>query len=465
MSVMATSDPTAVVVASDTPGEIPGTPAPSSVAAAESLWRVVVCTRLGVPLADISTIGFDLSVSRGLNRPASARVRVPSWHALVSTLHTDGDPYLEVGVRQLKVYRRDNPAADWQIVFNGIVWHLEDEGDEDELWTQVTAQDPMYWWKYRPARGFDYDRRTKLLTYNGNFAQPYFCKPRETIPAAQVLRIALDHSITGLPDENLGEGPMGISITGGTVSESGPNTNPDLSDTPYTIADLHRLLVQTSKLDAWIDPVDNNGDEVMGNLMAVPEAGSDKPWLHFQYGTGNLSVRTLKRERDMEQIANKIYEYLGPKIDELHWQGLITKQGMPDGDGGSQDLPDDPPGWRAAVETRIDNSRLKYGVFMDIMVYDANRNEIEFRDAYAHLWQTMSYLRAEPREMLYITPTRNGPFDIFDIEMGDRIRVSAFDGIRRGFSNAIQRVYGWTVSVDEDMVESFTEFETSPNWE
>jgi hypothetical protein len=467
MAVTAESAPTSVVVITSTPGEPPGTPTPSSLAATAALWRVVLCDRQGNALSDITTVGFDLQLHRGLNQPAQASVKVPAWHAYIATIHTDGDRYCEVGVRQLKLYRRDNPNAAWQIVFNGIVWHLEDEGDDDETWTQVTAYDPMIWWRYRPARGYDYNRCTKLLSYNGNFAKPYFAKPRQGISAPEILRMVLDNSITGDPNENDGEGPMGISVTGGTVAEYGDNTNPDLTDTPYTIADLHRLLVKTSKLDAWIDPVDNVGDEIMGNLMAVPRAGSDKAWLHYQYGTGDFSVAKLKRERDMEQITNKLYYYLGPKLDELHWKGSITAQGMPDGDGGADPLPDSPPGWRSTVETRRVNSQAKYGVFMSISIYDANGNEnsSEFRDMYAHLWQTEVYLRSEPREMLYITPTRNGPYDIFDLEMGDTIRVSAFDGIRRGFSMATQRIYGYTVQVDEDMVEAFIEFETSPNWE
>jgi hypothetical protein len=468
MAVVADSAATGVVIAAPTPGEVPGTPPPGSIADAEALWRTVLCDRLGNPLADISTIGYDLRLRRGLNQPATAQIKVPSWHAYASTIHTDGDPYCEVGVRQLKVYRRDDPSSAWVIVFNGIVWHLEDEGDEDETWTVVTAYDPMIWWRYRPARAYDYDRCTKDLTYNGNFVTMKFAKPQQGISAPEILRMVLDFSQTGDPEDNLGEGPMGISVFGGTVAEYGPNVNPDLSDTPYTIADLHMLLVSTSKLDAWIAPVDNVGDDVMGNLMAVPRAGSDKPWLHLQYGTGNYSVMDLKRSRDMDTIGNKIYYYLGPKLDEEHWQGSITKQGMPDGDPttpGGTDLPDDPPGFKATVEARVDNSRLKYGVFMDVRIYDANKNEYEFRDAYAHLWQTESYLRAEPREMLFVTPTRNGPYDLFDLELGDTLRVSAFDGIRRGFTAAVQRVYAFTVTVDEDMVEHIHDLETSPNWE
>ena len=426
---------------------------------------MLLCDRLGNPLCDITEVGYDLRLNRGLNRPAQASVRVPSWHSLISTLHTDGSPYAEVGVRQMKLYRRDSPSEAWQIVFNGIVWHLEDEGDDDETWTQITAHDPMIWWRFRPARGYDYDRRTKALTYRGNFVRPYWCKPLESIPAPQLLRLALDHSMVTTLGPDDGEGPMGITTWGGTVDEVGSNVNPDLSDTPYTIADLHYFLMRTSKIDAWIQPTDNVGTEPMGHLMAVVRAGSDKPWLHLQYGTGNYSVEALRRERDMDGITTKLWTYLGPKRDAYRWQGSITKQGMPDGAGGSQPLPDEPPGWRAAVEARIDNARAKYGIWMSVNVYDANQNEIESREAYAHLWQTESYLRAEPREMLYVTPQRNGPYDIFDLELGDTIRVSAFDGVRRGFTGAVQRIYGYTVTVDEDMVEALVELETSPNWE
>jgi hypothetical protein len=471
MSVTVESAVSAVATASATPGEPAGTPAPGTVSA-EALWRAVLCDREGNALSDVSTIAFDLSLNRGLNRPAAATMKLPSWHPYTCTLHSDGSPYCEVGVRSVKLYRRDNPGAGWQIVFNGILWHLEDEGDEDETWTQVTAYDPMVWWRYRPARGFDYSRKTKKLTYNGNFVSPKFAKPMGYISAGSVLKQMLDHSQStafgGLGGDNpLGEGELGISLSGGYVQESGANAIAiQPTDTPTTIAEMHKLLTDTVYLDVWIGPVDQVGNRTMGNLYAVTKAGTDKPWLHLQYGTGDYSVQQIRRERDMDQIANKIYYYLGPKQldEERGWQGNVTKDGMPSGtrkDQG-QPLPDNPPGFRGLVESRIDNSRAKYGVFMSISVYDSHQEYLD-HDEWGGLWQMESYLRAEPRELLYVTPTRNGPYDLFDLELGDTIRVSAFDGIRRGFSQAVQRVVGYTIRVDEDMVEAIEELETSPN--
>jgi hypothetical protein len=479
MSVIADSAATAVVVVSSTPGSPPGTPVPGSVAAASSLWQVEVCDRNGNPLAELSTIAFDLQLNRGLNRPAMASLKVPAWHAYANTIHSDGSPYVEVGVRTIKLRRRDTPSSAWQIVFNGFVWHLEDEGDEDETWTQLTAYDPMILWRFRPARGFDYSRKTKKLTYNGNFAAPVWVKPRQTECAPVLLRTMLDHSRTtatgGLSgDTPLGEGSLCISLTAGTVEESGDDASGilDLSDTPVNISDLHKLLTDSRSLDAWIEPVDQVGSDVMGNLMAVARAGTDKPWLHLQYGTGNYSVAKLKRERDMDNVVNKLYYYLGRKLDELHWQGNVTMDGMPKGASDTGDprgggpLPDSPPGMRAAVEARVANSRAKYPVMMSISIYDQNKNMAnKFFSQFGKMWQMEAWLRAEPREMLYVTPTRNGPYDIFDLDPGDTIRVSAFDGVRRGFTAAVQRIYGYTITVDPDMVEAITELETSPNAE
>jgi hypothetical protein len=167
----------------------------------------------------------------------------------------------------------------------------------------------------------------------------------------------------------------------------------------------------------------------------------------------------------MDQIGNKIEYLLGIKTDELHYQGNITRTGMPTGDGTDtgQPLPDEPPGYRALVNSRVLASRAKYGVFMSISVYDENKNVLKSSERFGRLWQMESYLRAEPREMLYVTATRNGPYDLFDLELGDTIRVSAFDGIRRGFTGAVQRVFGYTIKVDDDMVEAIDELETSPN--
>lgn len=452
MSVTADSAATGVVVAGESP---PGTPLAGTVQATDSLWQIELCDRQGNPLADVTSIAFDFTLFRGLNRPASVSFRIPSWHAYTSTVHTDGSPYCEVGVRQVKVRRRDTPSSSWRIMFNGILWHLEDSGDEDpDIFTQVTAYDPMIWWRYRPARGFDYSRITKQLTYNGNFSAPYWCKPQETIAGPVLLRQIIDHSRHNTTDA-IGEGAIGISTHDGTVEETGNNVAiNDLLDTPYTIAQIHKILADTNQVDAWIEPTDNVGSDVMGKLMAVVRAGKDKPWLHLQYGTGDYSCSRLRRERDMDGICNKLWYYLGERLDPEHWEGNITAtwSGLPD-----------PP--QSAITTRMNNSRSKYGVFMDVRIYDANRNENEavHRQLFARLWQTELYLRSEPREMLFATPTRNGPYDPFDIDFGDTIRVSAFDGIRRGFTQAVQRVYGYTVTVDPDMVEHVVELETSPN--
>src|SRR5262245_1703375 len=104
MAVSATTGPSTVVVVSPTPTDPPGTPTPTSLAATTALWKATLCDRLGNALADITTVGFDLTLHRGLNQPAQATIKVPAWHAYIATIHTDGDPYCEVGVRQLKLY-------------------------------------------------------------------------------------------------------------------------------------------------------------------------------------------------------------------------------------------------------------------------------------------------------------------------------------------------------------------------
>ncbi len=447
-----TSAQTGVVTAGSSPPGAPlaGTPA------ADYLWQFVICDRSGNELADISGLASAKTISRRLNRPAVATFKVPSWHGLVSTNHSDGSPILEVGNRALKVRRRDSVGAAWRIMFHGIVWHLEDSGDEDTIYTEVTAYDPMVWWRYRPARGYDYSRLTGLLTYNGNFSKPVFTVPGGTITGPELLRIIIDNSRVST-DASIGEGDLGLTI--GTITPgAGGDVSLDLVDTPYTIADIHRLLTDTSQVDAWINPLEGGGG-IMGELMAVDEAGSDKSWVHFQYGTGDYSVQRLRRERDMDSICNKLWYYLGPKLDKQHWRGNITATQADDGDFPFADPP------QTAVLARMNASRSKYGVFMDIRIYDANENEAETRNRalYQRLWQTELYLRSEPREMLYVTPTRNAPFDVFDIEMGDTVRVSAFDGIRRGFTGAVQKVYGWTVQIDDDSVEQIVELATSPN--
>jgi hypothetical protein len=81
------------------------------------------------------------------------------------------------------------------------------------------------------------------------------------------------------------------------------------------------------------------------------------------------------------------------------------------------------------------------------------------RDLYRNRWETESWIRQQPRELIHITPTRETEIGTFDI--GDLVGVEAVAAVRGGFSGA-QRVYEYTVSWDNDGVRALSELQTSP---
>src|SRR3990167_7870094 len=101
--------------------------------------------RDGTALADIADIAMSKRLKRRLNRPSECSFTVPSY--LVNEIQSDGRPLLCTGYRMLSV-TLDSTG----LFFHGFVWTLEEEGDEDMVYTRVTCYDPMVVWRYRPAR-------------------------------------------------------------------------------------------------------------------------------------------------------------------------------------------------------------------------------------------------------------------------------------------------------------------------
>ena len=173
-------------------------------------------------------------------------------------------------------------------------------------------------------------------------------------------------------------------------------------------------------------------------------------------------------------MCNKLWYYLGPRklsaadpAGDQHWQANITGDD-PEFNPANPSATMVPPGGRLSppasptdnqIGVQDFSSRNTYGVRMDIKIYDARGDEaIVGRDLYRRLWQIEQWLRAQPRTLVHITPTRNTAIGDFDI--GDLVLVEAASAVRGGFSG-VQRVYEYTISWDEDSVLAVSELQTS----
>lgn len=393
----------------------------------------------GAAVQDITEIASNKRYTPRLNLPWTASCRFPNH--LVSIFDLEG--YYRLKVRESGV-----------IKFNGIIWTDGADGDPDKGYSEITAIDPMgAFFPRRPARDAD-----------GDFSKPSFLTDFVTGP--QIMEEIIANSIAY-------EGEMGIAP--GTFDTGGVDLSGTPTNWPMNLGDIYGLLAGTGELDLVPTPSDTT-DGVMVTLDGHNgDFGDDlTASVNFDYFTGDLNARGMRKVGSMEQICNKLWYYLGPRVgtiddpagDDQHWSGNITGDGMPDGDPapGGQALPNPPGGdvdYANPLGDLINASRTDLGVFMDIRIYDGDGAN-SLANLYARLWQTEVLLRALPRKMLYVTPIR-GVAPSFHI--GDMITLNAGTEFRGGFTGAQQRVYGYTVAEDDDGVLEVIDLMTSADQE
>ena len=394
----------------------------------------ILTDNAGSTVLDMSDLARSKSVTPRLNLPGTARCQLASQE-LPSDLD-DGGYRMQI-------------ALDGTLLHNGFVWAGSDDGDENACYTTVQSVDPTILFGKRLARAAD-----------GDFSKPSFLTTYTTAP--EIMQAILAHTVTYA-------GTMPITV--GTVATGGVDVSGAPTDWPMTIQEIQALLVNTGELDVVVVPVD------VGPLMATVDLhngdfGTDLTGsVVFDYATGAYNVRRIQRSWSMADVTNRLRYYLGPRrltasdpAGDQHWAGSVTSDGYPDGAGGALALPNPPGGdldFPNPLGDLISESRSTFGVMEDVGIYDGDG--VNYAAAlYARLWQTEALLRANPKRMLSITPVRGlAP----DFHIGDLITLNAGAKLRGGFSGAVQRIYAYTVSEDENGVVSIDSIVASPDQE
>lgn len=395
--------------------------------------------RFEVDGTDVSSVASAKTGSRVVNGIGSAGCRIPS-----------GDladiAGFAIGSSRLKVY--DDANALWH---HGIVWHLNDDGDENTCYTTITSVDPMALWPMRPARDAD-----------GDFSLPSFLTDFQTGP--QILEEILTNSIAI-------DGDMFLDMSGGTVETGGVDLSGLPTDWPMTIADVASLVFDTGMCDVVLDPIDVGSAIARFNAYNGDYGQDLSGSVVFQYGMGANNVRRAVRAQSMDQMCNKLWYFLGPKLTDAagnerpqHWRSNVTGDHPALANPPGGDIDDlDPLGTLRA------NSQADYWVSMDIRVFDsAVDSGTDAEDAqdgtdalFLRLWQAEQQTRVGPRTLCKITPVR-GTEPAFTA--GDLISVQAGSMLRGGFSET-QRVYRLTVNIDDNGVVDLGEILTTADQE
>lgn len=407
-----------------------GNPSVSSIHAI-SVWLYNLDTSEGV---DISRIALTKRHAPRHNQPNSSTfvVEVPAGHALVTDAFTDGYPAMRKGNRKLLAWR------DGDIIHNGRVFSVERNGDGRNNRAIITSMGPSM------ELGYESEDRAgrPVRDETGNFIDPTFDSP--ITGAELVFQILTNSQVVGDEGDPGGEGPLPIDLTTGTFSSTADLSPENNMSWPILAGDFFKMLVDTDLIDiVWrpVDPAEGLDPYAMVAVSVVDLHGSDvSGTVHFDYWTGSFNAKNARHVEDFATINNKLYDYLGPRIDKQHWAGNIT------------------PGSPGTTADPTDSRTLYGGQFMQIRVYDANDVENTVRPLFLKLWDAEQRLRMEPRDVLFLTPSPDSkalfqPYT--DYSLGDLIAVNVGGDFGVNIAG-IQRVYGWDVEWDRQGIERVT---------
>lgn len=415
----------------------------------------VIVTLDGV---DVTSVCVQGSWTRRLNRPSIASVRIPMQNV---TANVGSLLKIEALV-----------GTTFEIVHHGRVLLCETDTSEDGGYTVYNSTDPMELWQQRPVRADDGDF-TKPAGSGATDGTDIFA----TYVSGPLIMLAVLENTEG---DSTGQGNAGLSppttaegptfLDFGNFAGGGASLIGAPVDWPMTIAELASLLISTGELDLVITPTDPGGG-IMGTIEGFNgNYGTDlSSTVTFSYGMGDFNVRRLRWNQDMTNMCNKLWYFGGPRIEtaadpagDQHWCFNVQ--------GDDLGLAYPPGGQNSPPASSTDNqlgvlrisSQGSYGVRMDVQIFDAYDDCAGVgtvgRDLFRRRWQQESWLRAVPREIIHVTPTRETEIGTFDI--GDLVGVEATSEVRGGFSG-VQRVYEYTVSWDSDGVLELSELQTS----
>lgn len=364
-------------------------------------WRIVICDLQGRPLSLVSRIALEKRLSFQLDRASQCAFTVPSLDPQVQTLHTDGYPFLNEMNRVVKAYRKEFGA--WRLRFAGVVWTLEDQGEEDAQHTLVTAFDPLQMLTHRV-----------VLTAAGSDAVDVTFNEA----GAQIIKKLIQRSIDT-------HGTVGLGYTGSPAQLQGsfaattalPRTFYEGTDVASALASV----TDTGTCDVTVTPVDRT-DGTLAVLSVSAQRGSSKPAAVFAYNMGNHTITRIARLKDGDRLANDVTVYGGRRTTAgSDWP--VKKH-----------LTDAPSiaAFHRHVATRA-SPELTQQAYVDALTAE----ELRFRK--------------QPRELLSITPAaERAPLPFLEYDVGDSVPVYA--EMRETIAGE-QRVYGFTIDVDDNAFE------------
>lgn len=364
-------------------------------------WELELCDWNGTKISHITSLGRNRQLQFRMNRPAMFTFEVPSDDARVSGTHTDGKPLLwaEPGWRVIKAYRHE-------VLEDGSATRvLRFAG---YVWNVGDAGEPGSAWTQVTA----FDPLQVLAARHTNEPGTAAVKFTDQI-GATIVRQLVDTT-------NATRGRTGITTEGG-VFEQTPTRTVSYDMKPLSEA-CFELASSFNGFDMYLEPVDRE-DGILGRLHCYARLGLTQPDAVFAWGLAPNNCRSIRRLGDGAIVVTHLY---GLGANGIHSAAI------------------DPAPGPLLLEGFENYSEVQNQALLDALIAE----ELGFRKV--------------PRELVEITPASGrAPEPFVHFHLGDLVFVYCGPRLRGGFQG-LMRIYGLTLSISEEGVETVTQIVTGP---
>jgi hypothetical protein len=402
-------------------------------------WRFVLCDLNGFPISIITALMQNTTMTFLLNRPSTLSFQVPSDDDHFNTLYFDDFPYLACGNRIIKAYRKIETDKKWKLRYVGRVWNIQDTGDGNVVSTTVTCYDSLQELNSRIVRNDagSFHKTVKFWPHGTT-------NPGNKYSYGTAIKEMIDRTNThgARPTTIDTGGYWDPEIFGGSINPAASSKLPLLAYNQAKILPSMVTITDTALVDLEVTYLDTNSDPSKNPIVPAPflrlgasaQVGSLGQIVSiFGYAAAPKNTASMTRTQDMTTFANDVTLYGASN------RGRISHQV----DSGS------------GLDT--------YGAFEDVIVESSIHTKILLDD----LANEILKLRKKPRELVNFIPLPElAPLPWDDWNLGDTVQVHL--GIpkshRPGDKNPLtresrigkQRVYGFTIGIEENYSEHVT---------
>lgn len=417
-------------------------PSQPTAKALKNTWRWVVCGLDGTTKSFLDKLATNVQIEYVLDDVCRMTCDLPSDNPEIHQLANDDHPRVDYGRRVIYGLRREEPniGPPWVCRFAGVITILQDQANEDEPVTHLTADDPWTWTRSLPvldidgsllgADGLTYKNKTA-----GYIARDLIANAYAWIVATFPDPMPWSEQGDGVHLPNDGEHNF-IDISSGHFGTT--DVIPEINFAQgISVGEAWTQLCQTGTVDIVLTPVFGRPG-VLCVMNVYPQAGKERPNAVFGWDLFPRNLVGVDHLIDGTLIENYAQFFAGNK---------------------------------AAEPATSDSSIDQYGPYYVQQSYPGGSNAA----AVSLLALAEVALRKNGKQTLVIDPTPDlAPDPFTQYFLGDTVEVwagrtlspsgNALRGGIRSYNLGVNRVYGFHIDLADSQQETVTNLLlTDPN--